>query len=615
MILPYRVAEEQETNTADFGSATNSNVSLDDQFLNSVPPDWYLRDTEGNVFFEQQFPALASMNLSSYAPLVNGYSYVTSLVSWLNTQIFPSGEWDGIFFDNLFGSINTELPNYENPARIDIDIDRNGTRATPAQVSDMTRSGAISLLERMRQSNGDQQLILGNVGAAELAPYVNGFLLECVTHRWNSAGTSNFSPMGWRAAFDAYRGFEASTRLPRINVFEGCGPVYGFSGTTPNQYPLPTAADIASHRFTMSTALLSDGFYGFDLHGGLSPPLWYDEYSVDSTGTAVQDLTDKGYLGQALSDATELASPASVLLQEGFEGTTLPPSLVANPGPGTTVTISQVPGEVISGSGSLVLSNPNHTALGGVTVSTNPNVIQFTAGNSYLLSFDWRIIETVDGALGAAISTNPSQPLDVYTAPGKVAGDYGTAYVPFVIPSVGQWSIGIYIVNGGKVAIDNIRITQGGVGPWRRDFENGFVLVNPFQQPHTFSAADLAGSLSRTGIHRDQRQASPRCEQRPARDRQSDAGRVRWHHPAGRSYPREHAHCHQPARSHHHLDSLRGRWGGLLPGSGGFRRHAAVHMVRPAQRAAAGTQPVAGRRAFRNADKSRQFRFRGHGHG
>jgi len=53
---------------------------------------------------------------SSYAPAVNGYSYTASVVNWLNTAIFPSGEWDGIFFDNLLGEINPNIPNYTNPA-------------------------------------------------------------------------------------------------------------------------------------------------------------------------------------------------------------------------------------------------------------------------------------------------------------------------------------------------------------------------------------------------------------------------------------------------------------------------------------------------------------------
>ena len=37
---------------------------------------------------------------------------------------------------------------------------------------------------------------------------------------------------------------------------------------------------------SLGTALLSDGFYAFDLYNGLSAPYWYDEYSVGSTGTA-----------------------------------------------------------------------------------------------------------------------------------------------------------------------------------------------------------------------------------------------------------------------------------------------------------------------------------------
>jgi hypothetical protein len=47
----------------------------------------------------------------------------------------------------------------------------------------MARNGAIDILQQLRQTNGDHQLIIGNVGAQGLAPYVNGFLLECVNYR------------------------------------------------------------------------------------------------------------------------------------------------------------------------------------------------------------------------------------------------------------------------------------------------------------------------------------------------------------------------------------------------------------------------------------------------
>jgi len=501
VILPYRITEEQGTDPAYLGNTSNSNVSLDYEFLQSVQPCWYLRTAEGTPVFETAYPDVVQMNISNSGNSLCGSNYTTTMLKWLNTEILPSGVWDGLFLDNFLGSINVFTPNYQNPALLDVSINNDGTRSTPAQVSEMTKAGSISIVKQFREANLDNQLIIGNVGAQDLDPYVNGFLQECVTQHWNPPGTSNFSPMGWRAAFDAYQGYQATARRPRIMAFEGCGPVYNYPGTT-GLYPLPTAADIVSHRFTMGTALLGDGFYSFDLHGSTSPPLWFDEYSVNSTGTAVYDVKAKGYLGQALMSATELAGPSAPVLQDGFENASLSAAWRSGQGAGTSVTVSNDPGEVISGSASLVLSNPNHTQSGGVSVSTNPTVVQFATGKSYLLTFDWRILETVDTLLGAAISIDPRQPLDVYTAPGRVAGEHGTAHVPFTVPGAGLWSASIYVVNGGKVAIDNVTITEGNVGPWRRDFENGFVLVNPLADSQSFSASDLAGTLNRTGIHR-----------------------------------------------------------------------------------------------------------------
>ena len=39
-------------------------------------------------------------------------------------------------------------------------------------------------------------------------------------------------------------------------------------------------------------------------------------------------------------------------------------------------------------------------------------------------------------------------------------------------------------------------------GPWRRDFENGFVLVNPLNTPYNFTWDELTGSFNRTNIKR-----------------------------------------------------------------------------------------------------------------
>ena len=507
VILPYRAAFEESVGS--ISVPTTSNTSLDYQFLQGIPDSWYLRDSKGNYVPEPTYPGNRLMNISPYCPVVNGQTYISYLLDWLNHVVFPSGVWDGVFFDDLFGRTNIQMVNNSNPALIDADYNRNGVRdETPAWISDMTRSAAIGMLQQFWNSNGDMQLVVGNAGPLPelgLASYVNGYVFECMTAGWNSSvwqpsSPATLSPAGWRTEFEAYRTMQTNTLPPRINVLEGCGGG-GFATQAGQGYSAPTATDIQNHRFTMGTALLSDGFYWYDLHGNLSAPLWFDEFSVDSSGTAVEDRAKKGYLGQALSGASELTDSGALIWQEGFEGGTLPPSLSANPP--SAVSITHAAGEVISGTGSLVISNPDHTQPASVTASTNPSAVPLAAGSTYLLVFDWKILQTLDAGFSVYVCCSGSQPLDSISVPGIVSGDSGTMRFPFTIPAAGNWTIWFGIWGGGgKVAIDNIQLYRGGVGSWRRDFENGFVLVNPFLQPRTFTAADLAGALKRTGIRR-----------------------------------------------------------------------------------------------------------------
>ena len=82
----------------------------------------------------------------------------------------------------------------------------------------------------------------------------------------------------------------------------------------------------------MGTVLLGNGFYDYCLKDSLSVPYWFDEFSVDSNGNAVEDRTKKGYVGQPLSDATELTNPGTLVFQEGFDSGALPNSFIGSPG-------------------------------------------------------------------------------------------------------------------------------------------------------------------------------------------------------------------------------------------------------------------------------------------
>jgi hypothetical protein len=118
------------------------------------------------------------------------------------------------------------------------------------------------------------------------------------------------------------------------------------------------------------------------------------------------------------------------------------------------------------------------------------------------VTFDWRVLETLDGHLLAVLSTGGSV-FAAYVVPGVVEGDEGTVRFPVSIPYEASWVISLAMVDGGgKMAVDNLRIVQGGAGPFRRDFERGLVLVNPYSQPRTFTADEVAGPRHRTGIRR-----------------------------------------------------------------------------------------------------------------
>jgi len=483
VILPYRMSGEQDAVPAPL----YGNISLLYSIFQSIPGDWYVKETTGNYATEDGYDALKFLNISSYCPVVGGQTYYSSLLSWLSGTVFPSGVWDGVFFDNLFSEANVHIKNLSNPALLDFDYERDGMRdETPASISDMTRGAVLGLLQQFRAANGDLQLVVSNQGALpalSLAPYVNGATMECASDQWNPLQPSTGR---WRNVLDAYRAMQTNSRRPRITIMEACGDP---SRREDNSYVSPTANDLRTHRFALGTTLLADGFYSFDLHNNTTVPLWYDEYSVDEIGNAVEDRSKKGYLGAASTDALELTDGGSVIFQPALSGTSLPASLSANPASAVTVS-----------NGALILSNPDHSQNIRFEVTTDPALVPLSAGSSYLLTFDATILETLDQPLGYRVFS--SKTLDGYGVPWRVAGDTGTIHFPFVISAADRWRIGINISGGGKVAISNIRITKDGVGAWRRDFENGFVLVNPLPQARTFSAAELAGTLHRTGIHR-----------------------------------------------------------------------------------------------------------------
>lgn len=135
------------------------------------------------------------------------------------------------------------------------------------------------------------------------------------------------------------------------------------------------------------------------------------------------------------------------------------------------------------------------------SASTDSSKLRLYRGRTYVVVADWRIVETVDSHASIGISGGGFE--GSYLLPGMVQGDAGTARFPVVLDAGSDFALDLVIGPGeGAVAFDNIQIIEGGAGPWRRDFENGFALVNPLPDPYTFTTQELSGARQRTGIQR-----------------------------------------------------------------------------------------------------------------
>lgn len=408
VIVPETYIEQQSEQPPPSGA----NIDLDYQRLQSTPRQWKANDTAGNVVYDAYYPNLFFMNLSDFVPAMNGQTWRTALQNYVTTEVFPSGLWDGIFLSNTSSVLDPSFPNYSNPALFNYDWNLNGRRdETPAATSDMLRAAKIQMLGNLNASSNGLQLAIGHTASPEfsLAPLVNGFVMEGFNLWFGEPGApiTSSSPARWRTAFEAYLQMQAAELPPQANLVAGFGQSAADANTPPsasNHYLTATPDDIAKHRFTLGTVLLGNGFYDYCLKDSLSAPYWFDEFSVDSSGIAVEDRAQKGYLGQALSDARELTAPGTVIFQESFDSGAFPKSFNSPPG---GVTVTQTSGEVIAGLGSLVIHNPDHTKQASVGVGINPTALPLSTGATYLLTFDWRNWKLSISSAGSRFSYRP----------------------------------------------------------------------------------------------------------------------------------------------------------------------------------------------------------------
>jgi hypothetical protein len=428
------------------------------------------------------WPGAMGCDLSTYCPRVTVDPAVgpETFAEWnarTGAALIAASDWDGIVLDR--GDGNQSWVVGAGIAR-SIDPDRSNT--VPGSYADFDaawNTGMRAFEERMRSLVGDGRVILVNNGVVD-GSVLNGSNLEAFPKDNTTASGWHTMVFGPRLApSGAYLDWLSQSRQPNLSALQ----TYEFDDLTLADDPFGMPGwhpDYRKMRFGLTTALLGDGFFTYEMstagHGSLGL-MWFDEY--DNAGKG------RGYLGQPLGPARRaLPAPTTpdLLGGDGSFDTT---------GQLATWSLADHPGDAATLTGENGTARVDITAVRGLQWDLSlVHPVPLHAGSTYTLSFRARADRPVDLGLwlhewpdGLVWSNIDSIPIDetwrTYELPCTSSGTDAAAALML---RMGE--------TVGTVWLDDVRFqltTDPRPDVWRRDFEGGIALVNPTDSADTVS--------------------------------------------------------------------------------------------------------------------------------
>lgn len=388
---------------------------------------------------------------------------------WKEYVIDP-GIWDGIFFDILCDEMGWPQANGDS-----IDFVRAGYTSFDA-FNTSWRAATDSIAARIRRWGGPTFIMVGNCALGTKYSTFNGWMREGFPFQ---AGGDWYSNMFQRPG--GYITDERNFQEPRSN--------YIFSFQVGSEPYLSTNTRIA--RFGLGSATMADGYGVFavgsrDAFAGDYHEYWFDEYAVDLTTGAASELPQHiGWLGQ----------PMSSFYQMVWNGTG--PQGIANPGFETSLgqgwSFNSFPG-----AGSIVRelgTPPEGSASARITVN-QPNPVDWHVNFASLIGIPimpwishsatfWIRASSARNVNVVISRTNATQ---LMSRSVEVGTEWRQVQVPFLGSSVLEPANGTRLQffvgrDSGNVWVDDVHFQAGLSSVYRRDFQNGVVLVNPsFQE-------------------------------------------------------------------------------------------------------------------------------------
>jgi uncharacterized protein (TIGR03437 family) len=489
-------------------------------FNSGVDDKWFMKRPDGTRLNEPTYPGNYQLNHTRYAPLVNGRSFIDYLVDFVSNELLPGGWYGGVHFDQPEWIVNPLFNPKGSPDPIPpIDLDGDGVAEPLPTLYSAWYTAFFDYFQKVTDKLGYVQMLLGNPGYmsanAPAHAMLNGWTNEVTTPYailpngdWDTSMAS-----GWYRLFHHYWLADTVGRAPQMAFIESTGMGLGqqTGGYTANTWPQRVQQieprDYQRMRLGLTTALLGNGFFEYDLVDNTSIPVWFDEYAVNATGAATGTTAGKGYLGQPLGAPAELDYVYRTMANIDFESP-LDQSVVHL---NTAGRFTTDPNEVVSGTASLVVTRTDPGSDDTIIFSTVPSETPLVPGRTYQLFMDYKLLSTPSATFNGplAIGLFPlSQGLPVnaaanlWQADSSGPGMRGTLRSSVRASGASDFAAVGMLTDVGSVAVDNIRLVEGTGGVWRRDFENGIVLVNPTPEAISVSLQQIQGRLGRKNIRR-----------------------------------------------------------------------------------------------------------------
>jgi hypothetical protein len=241
-------------------------------------------------------------------------------------------------------------------------------------------------------------------------------------------------------------------------------------------------------RFGLGSAALCEAYHSISENDRPSGTQrwnwWYDEYAVDlATGRASRRREDTGWLGTARGTWYQMVwagtGPDAVTNPDFESSVTDGWRLWAHPSVAATVT--QDTTTAANGRVSARIHVPNTGAADWYVTFNTIGTLTMQAGRSYSATF-WAKASKPRRITASAIVADKSYALSVLGV-----GTEWRHYQVILIPTAAcdaQLHLCL-AADDGEVWLDDVHFQEGATSLYRRDFQNGIVLVNPAARPLT----------------------------------------------------------------------------------------------------------------------------------